>query len=106
MLSTGSIQRLGQDYSIHSEFRAQQARCKTDVAALALPLDPPGTPHQAKGGQAGHSAVSSRSLDLSAHGEIIKDMAASSAPPDALVRVLLIKCPSCPIPELLLKAAN
>lgn len=105
MLSTGGIQRLGQDYSIYSEFRAQQARCKTDVAALALPLEPPGTPHQAKGG-AGHSAVSCHSLHLSAHGKNIKDMAASSVPPNALVRVLLNKCPSYPIPELLLKAAN
>lgn len=33
-------------------------------------------------------------------------MVASSAPLSAFVRVLLVQCPSCPIPELLLKAAN
>lgn len=104
MLRTGGIERLGQDHNIYSEFRAQQARCKTDVAALALLLQPPSMPPSAgKWWQAGHTEVSSRSLHLSAHGENIKDM---SAPPDALVRVPLTECPSCPIPEFLLKAAN
>ena len=56
-LSTGGIQRLGEDHSIYPEFRARQARCKTDVAALALPLEPPGMPLSAGKRWAGRQAI-------------------------------------------------
>lgn len=74
-----------------------QNRCGSVSSATRAPWYAP-ICRQMVGRQAGHKAVSSHSLHLSAHGENIKDMAASSDPPDALERVLLIKVLKLPHP--------